>query len=65
MEGLHWKVENKILKAPISVNPYFMSGPRARRKTSIIRNLHFQIISNKNYFVGRIGVKHLHWKVEN
>ena len=36
------KVENKFLRAQISVNQHFVSGPRARRKTSFIRDSHFK-----------------------
>jgi len=35
-------VENKFLKAQISVNHYFVSGLRARRKTSFIGDPHLK-----------------------
>ena len=40
LEGLHWRVENKCLKAQISQKQVFVSGPQARHKITFIRDPH-------------------------
>ena len=42
MKGLHWIVENKILRTQNSVKHDFVSGPRARHKISFIWDPHFK-----------------------